>query len=54
MTENPYAIPLEELVRRTWVPAGEQVVGQPEPGLGVGPGGSGDGGASCDGADGDG
>jgi hypothetical protein len=52
MTENPYAIPLEELVRRTWVPEGERIVGQPEPGLGHG--GPGDAGAPCDGADGDG
>jgi hypothetical protein len=53
MTENPYAMPLEELVRRTWVPEGEQVVGQPEPGLRAGPGGADGGGAPCDG-DGDG
>ena len=31
MTDNPYAIPLEDLVRRAWVPVTEQVVEQPCP-----------------------
>ncbi len=31
MTDNPYAIPLEDLVRRAWIPVTEQVVEQPCP-----------------------
>jgi hypothetical protein len=31
MTENPYAIPVEDLVDSARVPAAEQVVAQPEP-----------------------
>jgi hypothetical protein len=31
MTESPYAIPLEDLIRRTWIPLAEQVVEQPGP-----------------------
>jgi hypothetical protein len=30
MTESPYAIPLEDLLRRTWIPPAEQVVEQPD------------------------